>query len=140
MSIMRFVFTFLVCVLVAAPAEARNLRALIGTHFTETPLRVVDGDTIRMKDGAVRLWGFNTPEKYQPRFFAAAAKLEELVVGQKLDCHIRDIDRYQRRVAQCFLPDGRDVGELMVSSGLARDYTRYSKGYYKRYEKLAFAQ
>lgn len=137
---MRLFPVLLICLCVALPVEAGNLRALIGTHFTETPSRVVDGDTIRMKDGAVRLWGFNTPEKHQPRFFATAAKLEELVVGQKLDCHIRDIDCYQRRVAQCFLPDGRDVGELMVSSGLARDYTRYSKGYYKRYEKLAFAQ
>ena len=56
-------------------------------------------------------------------------------MGQVLDCHVRDIDRYKRRVAQCFLPDGRDIGALMVASGLARDYTRYSKGYYKKYEK-----
>ncbi len=137
---MRFLSILLICLGVALPVEAGNLRALVGTNFTETPSRVVDGDTIKMKDGAVRLWGFNTPERYQPRYFAAAAKLEELVVGQKLDCHVRDIDRYQRRVAQCFLSDGRDVGELMVSSGLARDYTRYSKGYYKRYEKVAFTQ
>jgi micrococcal nuclease len=136
---MRFLPILFICLGVALPVEAGNLRALVGTNFTETPSRVVDGDTIKMKDGAVRLWGFNTPERYQPRYFAAAAKLEELVVGQKLDCHVRDIDRYQRRVAQCFLPDGRDIGELMVSSGLARDYTRYSKGYYKRYEKIAFA-
>lgn len=121
------------------PSPRHNLRAQIGTVFQQQPVRIVDGDTFRVTDGAIRLWGFNTPERYQPRYFAAAAKLEELIAGQTLRCRVRDIDRYARRVAQCFLPDGRDVGAQMVASGLAVDYTRYSKGYYKHLENLSIS-
>ncbi len=130
-----FLYLLLVCVLLPLFAEAaEGRRVLIGTDFYVVPARVVDGDTFKAGRQSIRLWGFDTPEHYQRYFFAAAARLEELITAQRLKCHVRDIDRYRRPVAQCWLPDGRDVGAEMVASGLARDYTRYSKGYYKRYE------
>lgn len=128
---------FIVLVLVLSfvgVVHAENKRALIGKVFETIPARIVDGDTFKAGKQSIRLWGFNTPEHYQPKFFAAAAKLEELIAGVRLKCRVRDIDRYGRPVAQCYLPDGRDLGAEMVASGLARDYTRYSKGYYKRFE------
>lgn len=45
-----------------------------------------------------------------------------------------DTDRYGRTVAQCWLPDGRDLACEMVKAGWAVDMPRYSKGAYRRCE------
>ncbi len=46
-------------------------------------------------------------------------------------------ERYGRIVAVCVLPDGRNVGAVMVSSGLALDYAQYSKDMYAAAENEA---
>jgi hypothetical protein len=80
---------------------------------------------------AVKICEINTPERNEPLFFAAAAQLESLAYNTPLRCKVKDVDRYQRRVVQCWLPNGRDLAAAMVASGLAKDMPRYSKGYYK---------
>ena len=37
---------------------------------------------------------------------------------------------YGRLVALCRLPDGRDVAAEMIEAGQAREWCRYSRGYY----------
>jgi endonuclease YncB( thermonuclease family) len=37
---------------------------------------------------------------------------------------------YGRFVAQCFLPDGRDITGEMLRAGVAREYCSYSRGFY----------
>ena len=41
-----------------------------------------------------------------------------------------DVDRYERTVARCFLKDGREVNAVMIASGTAVEYHRFSKGFY----------
>ena len=53
-----------------------------------------------------------------------------LIDGQSLTCVLIDIDRYQRLVGQCFLPNGRGIAEAMISMGVATEYCRYSGGFY----------
>lgn len=107
---------------------------------------VTDGDTLRIGDAKVRLFGIDAPESKQTCERdgvtwlcgqEAGKALRELVAGQSLTCDERDKDRYGRIVAVCILPDGRDVGAVMVSSGLALDYAQYSEGIYSIQEAEA---
>jgi len=100
---------------------------------------ITDGDTLRFGDTRVRLFGIDAPESKQTCEREgvtwlcgqeAGKALRELVAGQSLTCDERDKDRYGRIVAVCVLPDGRDIGAVMVLSGLALDYAQYSKGVY----------
>jgi len=58
------------------------------------------------------------------------AALRNLISGNTLRCDVLDIDRYERLVAQCFLPDGRDIAAEMIRSGAATEYCRFSRGFY----------
>lgn len=110
--------------LAAIPASAEE--------FSGRVTRVTDGDTFRMSgvELAIRVWGLDAPERDEQGGSAATSTMRSLVDGQTLTCLIRDIDRYQRLVGQCFLPDGRDITAAMISSGTATEYCRYSGGYY----------
>jgi endonuclease YncB( thermonuclease family) len=107
---------------------------------------ITDGDTLRFGDTRVRLFGIDAPESKQTYKRGgvdwlcgqeAGKALRELVAGQSLTCDERDKDRYGRIVAVCVLPDGRDIGAIMVSEGLALDYIQYSKGMYSAQEAEA---
>jgi micrococcal nuclease len=94
--------------------------------------RVVDGDTFKLsgQSQSIRVWGLDAPERNKAGGSAATAALNALILGQTLSCVVVDIDRYQRLVGQCFLPDGRDITAAMIMTGTATEYCRYSKGYY----------
>ena len=109
-----------------------------GAH-AEAPLaldakvsKVVDGDTFTLSGESrrIRVWGLDAPEWNHPSGAAATAALRGLVSGNPLHCDVLDIDRYVRLVAQCFLPDGRDIAAEMIRSGVATEYCRYSRGFY----------
>ncbi|PQA88896.1 thermonuclease family protein [Hyphococcus luteus] len=96
--------------------------------------RVVDGDTLYIKglETRIRLWGLDAPERGKKGGYRATRMLREIAHGRHLSCREVDIDRYGRIVAQCFRPDGRDAAALMIESGAAKEYLRYSGGYYSR--------
>ncbi len=97
--------------------------------------KVVDGDTIKVllggKTETVRIVGINTPETVDPRkpvecFGAeASAKMKELVENQTVhletDATQSDRDRYGRLLRFVFLPDGTDVGLVMIREGFAQE-------------------
>lgn len=97
-------------------------------------VRIVDGDTFYM-DGVetrIRLWGLDAPEKDEPGGNRATRMLREIAHGERVSCREVDTDRYGRIVGQCFLAGGRDIAALMIESGAASEYLRYSGGYYSR--------
>jgi endonuclease YncB( thermonuclease family) len=99
---------------------------------------VTDGDTIKLKDGTrVRLVGFNTPEKFEPKCSREAAlgnraseRLNELVAAAAstdvtlVACSCRPGTEgtkkcnYGRSCGRLTV-DGRDVGETLIGEGLA---------------------
>ena len=95
--------------------------------------RVTDGDTFHLSGlaPAIRVWGLDAPERKQVGGSEATRAMRSLITGSTLDCRVRDIDRYHRIVAQCFLPDGRDIAAEMIRLGVATEYCRYSRGYYQ---------
>lgn len=101
--------------------------------FAGAVSRVIDGDTFALQGESrrIRVWGLDAPEWNRPGGPDATATMRRLVSGQQLQCQIRDVDRYDRIVAQCFLPDGRDIAAVMIRAGIATEYCRYSRGYYR---------
>lgn len=95
--------------------------------------RVTDGDTFRLVgvEQAIRIWGLDAPEKNEIGGSRATETMRHLVEGQMVTCEVVDFDRYGRIVGQCFLPDGTDVAGEMIRLGVAREYCRYSRGYYR---------
>ena len=97
---------------------------------------VVDGDTLKvnMPDRTtIRVIGINTPETVDPRrpveCFGkeASARAHELLDGKKVyleyDSSQGERDRYGRTLAYVWLPDGRSLGETLITEGYANEYT-----------------
>ena len=91
---------------------------------------VVDGDTIRMDDGAyVRLLEIDTPEKGHraecdaERMLSvhSTANLERLISGG-FTLEPEGRDRYGRILGHLRLPDGRTASEAQVSASLGVVY------------------
>lgn len=111
----------LMCLLLANAASAGD-----------QPVRVIDGDSLRIGERNIRIWGLDAPEWNQPGGRQATAVMNALVAaGGSITCRTFYLDRYGRDVARCVTEHGRDLACEMIRSGAARDYTYYSDGYYK---------
>ncbi|MBE0412526.1 thermonuclease family protein [Yoonia sp.] len=100
-------------------------------------LRVIDADTFDVGGVRVRLFGVDAPEMGQPcsasgRTWDCGRWARDLVrdrfEGRHANCTQRDIDRYGRVVATCEIA-GVDMGESLVTDGIAWAYRRYSSLY-----------
>ena len=124
---LRF-FYILVVLLGAAPVAAD----VTGT------VRVIDGDTFDVTENRVRIFGIDAPESKQTceteqgTTWACgawvSAEVSALYDGKRAICREEDRDRYDRIVARCEIA-GRDVGQELVSRGLAFAYRKYSMRY-----------
>lgn len=115
-----------------------DTKAISNGPVSTSGLRVVDGDTVKLSSGAsIRLVGFNTPETYKPRCDRelqlgkqATARLKALVRGaNSLDLDLvrcackpgtegTEACNFGRACGKLFV-DGRDVGDTLISEGLA---------------------
>ena len=102
--------------------------------ITSTVKRVVDGDSLYLQgyQPQIRLWGVDAPERDEHGFKAATRQLSKIALKRSVTCQRVDTDRYGHTVARCFLKDGREINRLMIESGTATEYMRYSKGFYKK--------
>lgn len=89
---------------------------------------VVDGDTIWLEGQNLRLESFDTPEPYNDicggqaeveLAHRASARLLELLNGNAFTVDTNGVDRYGRTLATIRI-GGRDVGDILISEGLAR--------------------
>jgi len=124
---MRWISAALLAVL-AFPACAQDVS---GTA------RAVDGDSLDFGGIAVRIHGIDAPELAQTCERAgstwscgreAAAKLAAVVAGGSVYCQQRDYDDHGRVVAACRV-GSTDLGDAMVSAGLAVAFTQFSTQY-----------
>jgi micrococcal nuclease len=108
-----------------------------GTTGLYSVLSIVDGDTIKVKDGdrseTIRLIGVDTPETVDPRKpvqcfgIEASNKVKALLTGKRVrlqsDPSQEDKDKYNRLLRYVFLEDGTNLNLLLISEGYAHEYT-----------------
>ena len=104
------------------------VQTLTGTCY------VVDGDTIRIGSVSLRLAGIDAPELDHPWGQKAKWELVRLCKGQTITAKIEPGISYDRLVATCYLPDGRDLSAEMVRRGHAIDWPKFSGGKYAHLE------
>lgn len=95
---------------------------------------VVDGDTIVIDKTHIRLAGIDAPELDHPYGKQAKWAMVQLCKGQTVTARIRPELSYDRVVAECSLPDGRDLAAEMVRAGMALDWPKFSGGKYRHLE------
>ena len=94
-------------------------------------IRVWDGDSIRLGttrlSEAVRIFNIDAPEiegqcAYETDLaLQSKIRLAELLKGQRIEILHQGTDRYGRTLAAIRV-EGRDVGDILVSEGLARTW------------------
>lgn len=89
---------------------------------------IVDGDTIWLEGNNLRLESFDTPEPYNDicggqvevdLAHQASRRLRELLNQNPFTVETHGADRYGRTLATIRI-GGRDVGDILISEGLAR--------------------
>jgi len=128
-----------ICLIVALVLTELSFETVAGSN-----IKVVDGDSLEIKDKRIRLIGIDAPEYFQECFDVfgqtypcgqmSKAYLEKLIEegqnkGQKLKCKVEDIDRYKRDLSVCYIGD-INLNLEMVKSGHAISYK------HERYERV----
>ena len=100
-------------------------------------IRIIDGDTIHINKIKYRLHGIDAPEirqscKIKEKNYKCGIKSKEFLVSlignQSVKCNQKDIDRYKRIIAECFV--GKiNLNKELVRNGWALAYRDYSKEY-----------
>jgi endonuclease YncB( thermonuclease family) len=100
-------------------------------------VQVIDGDTIHIGKLKYRFFGIDAPETKQIcekdnveiKCGVIAKNALKKKIGDKIpECVLKDKDRYQRLVAECFV--GKEsLSKFMVREGYAVAYTQYSKDF-----------
>jgi endonuclease YncB( thermonuclease family) len=110
----------------------------------QSPLTVIDGNTLQINGTAYRLWGIDAPDITQscgdgwPAGEEATKALRAIVQGKRLECRLRVYDQFKRPLVTC-RADATDVNVAMVRAGMAwadrtdRDYAGPEQD--ARYEK-----
>ena len=104
---------------------------------SEKKIQVIDGDTIHIGKLKYRFFGIDAPEikqicekdntKIQCGVIAKNV-LKNKIANKIPECVVKDKDRYQRLVAECFI--GKEsLSRFMVREGYAVAYTQYSKDF-----------
>ena len=122
---------FIICAILFLTSTNSFSKTIIG-HA-----RVIDGDTIHIKNNKIRLHGIDSPEAKQTckidsqNWFCGKQSTEELkkiINNQSVECTVNDIDIYNRYVAICLVND-INLNQWMVKNGWAIAYRYYSTDY-----------
>lgn len=91
--------------------------ALPGTLLVDTVTRIRDGDTIVVGLIPVRIANLNCAERGSNSGDRATRQITEIVSGVQLRCSLEGRRSYDREMGVCSLPDGRDIGEILIAGG-----------------------
>lgn len=94
------------------PDEPASPRPVISGYC-----HVIDGDTIVIDGRHIRIAGIDAPELDHPWGRKSKWAMVALCKGQRITARLKPELSYDRLVAECFLPDGRDLAAELVQAG-----------------------
>ena len=99
---------------------------------------ITDGDTIKISNNRIRLYGIDAPERNQmctknsKKYNCgtdATIALTKKINKNRVKCLVQENkDRYNRHIGICFVKN-EDINKWMVRNGYAIAYRQYSKDY-----------
>ena len=98
-------------------------------------IKVIDGDTIHLKNEKIRFSGIDTPEIKQICYknnevIKCGIQAKQLLINKigknKVRCVKEGVDRYKRILAECFV-NNISLSSYLVKEGYAFAYRKYSK-------------
>ena len=99
--------------------------------------KIIDGDTIKVKGEKIRLFGIDAPEMKQicinknSKLYKCGQEAKfalETYIYSQVICYYNSKDRYGRILGICFVEE-TELNKMMVQSGNAVAYLKYSKKY-----------
>ena len=85
---------------------------------TAEVIKVYDGDTIRCSDNErIRYLRVDTPEKGCPGCAIARKLNEKLVLHKTIKYQSVSRDAFARLLCEVWLPDGRNVNDILIANG-----------------------
>ena len=115
-------------------SRPQNLPPIPQTLIISGKAHIIDGDTIKIGKTKIRLAGIDAPEINMPWGQKSKWAMVEICKGQVITARLDGERSFDRLVATCFLPDGRDIGAEIVKNGLALDLPHFSGGKYRQFE------
>jgi micrococcal nuclease len=112
----------------AALAVAMGSAAQAAARTIEGRASVRDGDTVVVAGVPVRLKGVDAPERAN-RYGPDATKGMRAIAGDWLRCDLTGEKTRDREVGYCVNADGQDIGQEIISQGLALACSFYSRRY-----------
>ena len=83
---------------------------------------VRDGDTIEVRGQALRFGSLDCAELDTPAGQRAKTEMQRLVGGAYLVCRTDGRRSHDRWIGSCMLPDGKDLGGIMIARNICRRY------------------
>ena len=123
--------TFISIILLLFVTNISHSKTIIGKA------KIIDGDTIHIKNNKIRFHGIDAPETKQTCkindevWFCgkqSTKELKNLLNKQEVKCITNDVDIYNRFVAICYVNE-ININQWMVKSGWAIAYRYYSTDY-----------
>lgn len=98
--------------------------ALPGAQLVDTVTRIRDGDTIVVGLIPIRIANLDCAERGTKFGDRATRQITGIVKSVQLRCILEGRRSYDREVGVCSLPDGRDIGEILISGGYCQRWRR----------------
>lgn len=99
-----------------------------GTPLVGMVTHVRDGDTIEVARRPIRLGGLTCDERGSVLGDRATAAMRGLVLGREVRCMLDGDRTHDREVGRCSLPNGEDLGAMMIASRLCGRCARHDPG------------
>ena len=100
------------------PEYLGPLVALTSVETIQGPVtHIRDGDTIEVGGVPVRFGSLDCAESGTRAGEAATVAITQIIAGANLTCHLNGRSSYDRKIGSCQLPNGTDLGGLMIASG-----------------------
>ena len=127
--IMKYLFWCALVILILG-CQSRDMQS--GSLSTSGEVvRILDGDTYEIlfedsRTERIRMEGIDAPERGMPYYNVSKKYLGQLCFKETIQLDVHETDRYGRKIAFAYLPDGRELSHEMFKAGLAWHYTKYN--------------